>query len=245
MSATTAPLDTTAYERDGYLVCRGVVAPEQLPGLRAESDRLRDLCGSDPTRYAPRIEWEVASLAEHERDGMDGVIRKLEPVVDLSPVFAGLAFDDRVAAPAVAIFGEAVSLFEDKLNLKPPGGSAYPWHQDWSCCWRAHTDRLVTCFLYLDDADAGNGCLEVVPGSHAGKPILPFREGSGFEVDPQHIDPAAIVPVPLAAGDMIAFDPYLLHYSDRNHATTARRTIIYTYNPASLGDVNLGRFPGA
>ena len=92
-------------------------------------------------------------------------------------------------------------------------------------------------------ADAGNGCLEVVPGSHAGKPLLPFREGSRFEVDPAHIDAAAIVPVPLAAGDMIAFDPYLLHYSDRNRSEHARRTIIYTYNHAGLGDVNRGRFP--
>jgi hypothetical protein len=42
---------------------------------------------------------------------------------------------------------------------------------------------------------------------------------------------------------MIVFDPYLLHYSDRNRSEHARRTIIYTYNSAGLGDVNRGRFP--
>ena len=51
------------------------------------------------------------------------------------------------------------------------------------------------------------------------------------------------MPVPLPAGGMIYFDPYLLHYSDLNRSTKPRRTIIYTYNPARLGSINEGRFP--
>ena len=243
MSATAATADAARYERDGYRVCRNVLGAAELPALRRESDRLRDLAGDDPDAYAARIEWEAANVPDAEQARMRGVIRKLEPVIDLSPLFAELAASAVVTAPAAAILGGPVLLFEDKLNLKPPNGSTYPWHQDWSCCWRAHTDRLVTCFIYLDDADAGNGCLEVVPGSHAGKPILPFRAGSSFEVDPAHIDAGSVVPVPLEAGDMIVFDPYLLHYSDRNRSRAARRTIIYTYNPAGLGDINAGRFP--
>jgi ectoine hydroxylase-related dioxygenase (phytanoyl-CoA dioxygenase family) len=49
--------------------------------------------------------------------------------------------------------------------------------------------------------------------------------------------------VPLAAGDMIVFDPYLLHYSDLNRGTSPRRAIIYTYYPARMGAVNQDRFP--
>jgi ectoine hydroxylase-related dioxygenase (phytanoyl-CoA dioxygenase family) len=243
VSAAQFIVDTERYARDGYLVRPGVVSADRLPALRRESDRLRDLAGAQPDVYATRIEWEAVNVPAAERAQMRGVIRKLEPVVDLSAMFAELARSDVITEPATAILGEPVVLFEDKLNLKPPGGSTYPWHQDWSCCWRAHTDRLVTCFIYLDDADAGNGCLEVVPGSHVGKPTLPFRQGSRFEVDPAHVDASRVRPVPLAAGDMIVFDPYLLHYSDRNRTPEARRTIIYTYNPAGLGTINEGRFP--
>ena len=123
-------------------------------------------------------------LAEEEKRGMEKVIRKLEPISDLSPVFRELAFTAQITSPISAIFGEPVDLFEDKLNLKLPGGSPYPWHQDWVCCWRAHTDQLITCFIYLDDADAVNGCLQVIPGSHLGKPMLPFRGGGHFESRP-------------------------------------------------------------
>ena len=95
----------------------------------------------------------------------------------------------------------------------------------------------------MDDADAANGCLQVVPGSHVGRRIFPFRAGGRFEIDPESFDHSRIVPVPLRAGDMIFFDSYLLHYSDRNRSRVPRRAIIYTYNPARLGRVNEGRFP--
>ncbi|MGH3487454.1 MAG: phytanoyl-CoA dioxygenase family protein [Actinopolymorphaceae bacterium] len=236
-------VDVDRYFEDGYLVSRSVLESARVEVLREEARRVLDLCTRESMRYAPRIEWEIDHLAETDQTGMRGVIRKLEPVSDLSPMFADLARDPVVTTPAIRIFGEAVELFEDKLNLKLPGGSPYPWHQDWSCCWRAHTDELVTCFVYLDDADETNGCLQVVPGSHRGKPTHPFKAGGHFEVDPGVVPQDQIRPVPLRAGDMIAFDPYLLHYSDLNRSREPRMAIIYTFNPARLGQINEQRFP--
>lgn len=180
-------VDVRKYPQDGYVVGRSVLDSERVESLRKEALRLLDLCTREHERFAARIEWEVDHLAAPDQAGMQGVIRKLEPISDLSPVFADLARDPVVTGPAERIFGEPVELFEDKLNLKLPGGSPYPWHQDWSCCWRAHTDELVTCFVYLDDADEINGCLQVVPGSHVGKPIHPFKSGGHFEVEPDSV----------------------------------------------------------
>ena len=174
--------------------------------------------------------------------GMEHVIRKLEPILDLSPLYAQLAYDPYIIDIVTAVLGGPVELFEDKLNLKLPGGSPYPWHQDWNCCWRAHTDELVTCFVYLDDADEVNGCLKVVPGSHQGKRIYPFKPGGAFEVDPAALAQSTIVSAPLKSGEVIVFDSYLLHYSDINRSNAARRAIIYTYNPARLGRINEQRF---
>jgi ectoine hydroxylase-related dioxygenase (phytanoyl-CoA dioxygenase family) len=239
----TIQIDVEKYLAQGYLTAPAIVTEENLARMRKESDRLMQLCSDERERYAKRIEWEVDHLADADKVGMDKVIRKLEPISDLSPIFRELAFSPEITVPISTIFGEPVGLFEDKLNLKLPGGSPYPWHQDWVCCWRAHTDQLVTCFIYLDDADAVNGCLQVVPGSHQGKPILPFRQGGRFEVDSAHVDKSKIIPVPLKAGEMIFFDPYLLHYSDLNRSRSPRRAIIYTYYPARLGKINEERFP--
>jgi ectoine hydroxylase-related dioxygenase (phytanoyl-CoA dioxygenase family) len=243
LAQTLAPVDVERFWRDGYLTAPAIFASNQLEVLRAESDRVLRLCAEQADRYQRRIEWEVDHLAEGDRAGMERVIRKLEPVSDLSPLFAEFAHHPGIVEPVSAIFGEPVELFEDKLNLKLPGGSAYPWHQDWVCCWRAHTDQLITCFIYLDDADASNGCLQVIPGSHIGKPCLPFKAGSRFEIDPAYVETSKAVPVPMRAGEMIFFDAYLLHYSAINRSRTQRRAIIYTYNPARLGKINEGRFP--
>lgn len=243
MQTKPSTIDIEQYHRDGYLTAPAVLTADHLARLRAESNRLMELCYAERARYARRIEWEIDHLAEDNKTGMEKVIRKLEPISDMSPIFTELAFSPSITGPISALFGEPVELFEDKLNLKLPGGSPYPWHQDWVCCWRAHSDELVTCFIYLDDADATNGCLQVIPGSHIGKPLLPFRSGSRFEVDPAYVDRSRAVPVPLKAGEMIFFDPYLLHYSDLNRSRAPRRAIIYTYHPARLGKINTGRFP--
>src|SRR5689334_8798830 len=186
MTAQIDQVDVARYWREGYLTAAPVLSEQHLAQLRAESDRLLELCTREHERYARRIEWEVDHLAEGDRSGMERVIRKLEPISDLSPLFREFAFSDGIVSQVSAIFGEPVELFEDKLNLKLPGGSAYPWHQDWNCCWRAHTDQLITCFIYLDDANEENGCLKVIPGSHVGKPMLPFKSGSNFEIDPAY-----------------------------------------------------------
>lgn len=240
---STLTVDVERYYREGYLTAPALLSIKKLAQLRAESERLVAFFTQEAERLARRIEWEIDYLAPEQRWEMAKVIRKMEPVSDFSPIFAELAYDPGVTAPISAILGEPVELFEDKLNLKLPGGSPYPWHQDWVCCWRAHTDRLVTCFIYLDDADATNGCLQVIPGSHLGKPMCPFKPGSRFEIDPAYVDISKAVPAPLQAGEMIFFDPYLLHYSDLNRSQTPRRAIIYTYNPASLGKINENRFP--
>ena len=166
MQTQSIHIDVQKYHAQGYLTAPAVVSTDHLAHLRAESDRLMELCYRERERYARRIEWEVDHLAAGEQRGMEKVIRKLEPISDLSVLFRELAFAPAITGPVSAIFGEPVELFEDKLNLKLPGGSPYPWHQDWVCCWRAHTDRLVTCFIYLDDADESNGCLQVIPASH-------------------------------------------------------------------------------
>jgi hypothetical protein len=116
-------------------------------------------------------------------------------------------------------------------------------------------DQLITCFIYLDDADASNGCLQVIPGSHIGKPCLPFKPGSRFEIDPAFIETSKAVPVPLCAGEELAWRlesfgwtvatgygltetaPMLsaLPPGDRNFASAGRAVPgVFAYVPASL-----------
>src|SRR5262245_39255702 len=99
---TKIMVDVDQYWRDGYLTAPAVLSEEQLVTLRKEADRVVSVCSAEPERYARRIEWEVDHLAENQRQGMDKVIRKLEPVSDLSPLFAELAHYSEIVNPVSA-----------------------------------------------------------------------------------------------------------------------------------------------
>src|SRR4030067_170423 len=111
-------IDVERYYREGFFIQNAVISAEELGEFRLEANRLLKLCTDQSQRYASRIEWEVDHLAEGERAGMDKVIRKLEPISDLSPLFDKLAYHPGITGPVSEIFGEPVELFEDKLNLK-------------------------------------------------------------------------------------------------------------------------------
>jgi ectoine hydroxylase-related dioxygenase (phytanoyl-CoA dioxygenase family) len=232
MALPNSTIDVDRYRTDGYLVVRSVLDEDELLACRNEIERLEKEFNA-----APDAETAVRVLWHEPADGGTRRIKHIEPIIDVSEVFAQLARDRRVTAAAAAVFGDDVSLFEDKLIAKPPGGGGIPWHQDWSCCWRAHTDQLITCFVSLDDAGAENGALQVIAGTHLDRTCLPFADDGEFTavVNPAETQ-RAVMPA-LRAGDMIVFDPYLLHHSDRNVSAHWRRTMIYTYGPAALGDL--------
>jgi ectoine hydroxylase-related dioxygenase (phytanoyl-CoA dioxygenase family) len=175
-------------------------------------------------------------------DLIDGKARpkKIEPLIDVSPEFARLAADPRIVGIMSSIFGKAPVLFEDKLNYKyPRGGGEFALHQDrWY--WQNIPAEIVSILIYMDDATAENGCLEVYPRSQ--------RQGL-FEMHPKKGIPhglfAGSEPVKAIgpAGTAIVFDSMTPHLSKENYSEKFRRAIIFSYNPRDDGsfyDVGCG-----
>src|SRR5438128_571745 len=104
VTETYPPIDVERYWRDGYLTAPSVLTPGQLAEMRAEADRLTALCAAEPERYRHRIQWERDYLDREHQAGMEQVIRKLEPISDLSPIFAELAFFPSITGPVGALF---------------------------------------------------------------------------------------------------------------------------------------------
>lgn len=225
-------IDRAIYDCYGYVVVPSVLSSDEIEQCRVELERLSELIEADPDNHTVRTFWHPSA------DDPDRCVKQIEPFIDLSPLFQKIAADPRLTEVAAAAFGESVVLFEDKVMVKPPGGSGFPWHQDWSCCWRAHSDQAATCFLYLDDPTTENGALQVIPGSHKSRECVPFAGEGHFGVDTTQIDIEAAVMPDLRAGDMILFDSYLLHHSGPNLSDEWRRTLIYTYTPVSVGEHN-------
>lgn len=105
------------------------------------------------------------------------------------------------------------------LVKHPRAGSSVPLHQDWSYTDEDH-DPVVIAWCPLRDVDHDDGCLAVVPGSHAlwtharpngqDEPWMPY---TGHE---DSLASRYAVELPMRAGDAVLYDPRLLHASRDN-----------------------------
>jgi ectoine hydroxylase-related dioxygenase (phytanoyl-CoA dioxygenase family) len=89
--------------------------------------------------------------------------------------------------------------------------------------------------IYLDDVTVENGCLWMVPGSHA-HGILPGIQNKGaldrLYTDMERYRGEAPVAIEVPAGSVIFFHAHVIHGSKGNKTNSARRAMVITYQPA-------------
>jgi hypothetical protein len=250
--AGLTPAERVAWESDGFFLRPRAFGPPEIEALRDAAERIvlraesaLDAGGRsyevDGNAYADVALGGGLVTVQFEHAAGSRTVRVIEPFHALDPRFERLVDDPRLVAPMCALVGGGrVALFTDKLNLKRPReGSRFRWHQD-SPYWAhfcAHLDRLPNVMLALDDADAGNGCLRVVRGSHR-HGLLPGCEGDGvlgpLFTRPDAFDAAAQVPAEMPAGSLLFFHPHTVHGSEPNRSVRPRRALVLTYQPAGL-----------
>ena len=137
-----------SYARDGFLSPNAALTREQAAHYREKLDAFEQAIGgpltSDETaRYRSRthvlLTW-VNALARHPAilDAVEGLI------------------------------GPNILVFTSTWFIKEPESTAIAaWHQD-ATYFGLRPHVHVTAWLALTDATAENGCMEFLPGSHAG-----------------------------------------------------------------------------
>ena len=238
-----------SYREDGFFVRRGAFAEDELDPLREAVEGIHDaVVAAAAEPGAAPIEWiddkpyqdVLGSTIKWEWREKTREIRSMEPFTHLDPRLDALVDDPRLWAPTLDILGtDAASLFTDKLNFKRPWGAPFPWHQD-APYWAFgcdHLDRLSSLQIYLDDARVDNGCLWMIPGSHAGG-NLPVFEDRGvlghLYTDLSTIEASKLLPIEAPAGSVIFFDGYVVHGSRTNRSAGSRRAVVLTYQPSGL-----------
>ncbi len=233
------PSQIEGFHRDGYVVLTGVMSEAELATIEPEFERFirgevpgmgRDFCDmSGPYGRA----FEQFSL-------VNAVLpRKYRP--DLQ----GNLFERRCASVAQQLIGETAMLDYDQFLAKRPNkpDAVFTWHQDLGY-WPTGTPEplTATCSLALDDADAENGCLRVVPGSQKGE-LRPHRPLHGGTRDNSHILSVELKPednvieLPLKRGDMTVHDEMIIHGSGGNRSLSRwRRTYITAFRSKACVD---------
>ncbi|RLA43412.1 MAG: hypothetical protein DRR06_12170 [Gammaproteobacteria bacterium] len=217
-----------AYDEKGYVQISSIYSATEIQEWKDESKRLWSL---------PEVKQPDSFRVDH-RATIEGnlVPERLDPVTDVSPLFAALALDERILSIIGSILGDFPVLFKDKLIVKPPGVMGYPLHQDF-----AYIDflgfegsmQLAAC-IAIDKTDSASGPIEFFPGLHHTR--LPSPKGRVGEADECAIDISAGCVVEMNPGDMVLFSSLCPHRSAPNRSTMCRRLLFFTYNAQSSGD---------
>jgi ectoine hydroxylase-related dioxygenase (phytanoyl-CoA dioxygenase family) len=155
-----------------------------------------------------------------------------------TPHFEDRRLLDYLLAPEVldlveCIIGPDILLWSSHFICKDPlVGRTTPWHED-SAYWMGRLDRydkIVTVWLALDDVDRGNGCMEVIPGSHLSFGSSSYRPVdinlNTFNKEIADIDLSQAVPFELQRGECSLHDGRIRHGARPN--ASDRRRLGYT-----------------
>ncbi len=126
-----------------------------------------------------------------------------------------------------------ISIFRAMMMNKPAEkGTHLPWHQDAGDVWKLDRDPLVTIWIALDDATPMNGCMQAVPGTH--RLGLLSRHGSTLSAQDAatYCPDSEVVHLDIPAGEALLLHNWLIHRSDINHTSQARRAITVCYMDA-------------
>ncbi len=166
------------------------------------------------------------------------IVKMIFGVHDYDDVLGCMARHPRLVEPAEQLLGDRVHLFQSRLNAKRPfRASGWAWHQDFNQWYRMdgmRTPRALIAGVFVDDVNAGNGPLLVIPGSHRRGHII---NDSSMEIAEAEVERAAndggIVPLMGAPGTVILFHCLLIHGSAPNITPWNRMILYLNFIPVS------------
>jgi ectoine hydroxylase-related dioxygenase (phytanoyl-CoA dioxygenase family) len=242
VAETDCRLNAEQRERfalDGYLVLPAVFSQAEIGRMRAEADRILELILNSSLalgRRSGRLDWR--ELADRTQ-----IVRKIQPINDLSDYMAEISNDPRLIVPMQQIMGHEPILMEEKLNYKQPlpqriegieirpTDDRFPVHNDWAY-YRAqdYPQDILSSAISLDDSTVESGPIHVWPGSHR-EHLEHEQVPIGLQVEPGLIDFEDGVDILAPAGSVMIFHALLVHNSRSNTSGRPRRIMIYSHYP--------------
>ena len=163
----------------------------------------------------------------YEEQGKPETLKQLQSM-HLHDQWFGDFFRGRVRELAGQLLGSEVIAKNMQFFNKPPGsGRPTPPHQD-GFYFKLNPPLALTMWLALDHADAVNGCVRYVKGSHLKgmrshvlTDTLGFSQGiSDFGSKDDQANEVALAAAP---GDLLVHDSMTIHRADGNSSTVRHR----------------------
>lgn len=203
------------YNKDGYVMFHNVLDADLIQEAREH------------------VEWLQQRHPDVRPENLD------QKYVQGDPFWIRLVSDDRLLDIAEQFVGPNVALFASHYISKPPYiGKPVLWHQDGSY-WPLKPMEVITLWLAVDDSVPENGCMRVIPGTHAMdlQKLYPNKENEenvlGRSMDKSLVDESKAVDLVVRAGGVTIHHPNIIHGSEANRSPMRRCGLTIRYIPAS------------
>ncbi len=211
METQTPPSDIAAfYQENGFYVAKNLFSEEECLTLKAEAKKV---------------------MAENANPGRTVYVGASV----VSKTFLQLTSDPRIVSILKHLMPEGIMFMSDKIVFKNSEKKfPTPWHID-AFYWRGTRPKL-SVWISLDDVNATNGALKVLPGSH-------LKEWEGIRADMKKTNDEFPNVIPddqlddtkehiceIPMGSAIFFSDRLGHASCPNESAEDRYSIIGTYH---------------
>jgi hypothetical protein len=209
------------YRREGWVVPRYRLPPARVAAMvQALEQLLRDNPGVRPEKLVS---------AHIEGDNGEGVRG--------SRAFLELALDPEIVELVSGVLGEDVILWGCHVFCKPAvEGYETPWHQD-GHYWPIRPLANCTVWVALEASTRENGCLRVIPRSHAERRLHEHlhEERTDLTLNQRmaEVDERAAIDIELEPGQMSLHDVYMIHGARANTSGLRRTGAALRYMPAT------------
>ena len=137
------------------------------------------------------------------------------------------------------LVGPDIGLWSSHFISKPANvGKATPWHED-SAYWNGRIstmEGICTVWLAIDPATPQNGCMKVIPGSHAHgfsdyEPVDTSGNIFPTQIRPEQVDEGRAVYLALEPNQCSLHEARIIHGAEANASPTRRCGYTMRYFP--------------
>jgi ectoine hydroxylase len=221
------PDQLAQYNRDGYLLVRGLLSKDEIGSLYAPMEKL--LHGDEKDDQIHR---------ERERTG---AARAIFLAHRYQPEYSEVIRNPKVLDPVRQITGNDVYVYHSKINVKDAfEGAVWLWHQDYGYwMWDGIDPKVTSAMIMLDRATLNNGSLMVIDGSHKWNRLEHYADTvttsyKQWCIDTktlkERVNEEAIRQITGEPGDVLFFHCNIVHGSGHNMSPLPRKTFIICYN---------------
>lgn len=219
------------FHKRGFLVFKGFFSADEIKTISDFLDRLRD---------TEAEEGKEAKYYEKSPVNGETVLVRVENLFGgLNPDVEKVMINEKAKAILNDLFGEAPTLFKEKVNFKLPGCRPDKLHQDQAAGWNAYSKFFISMGIVVDANRKENAALSFMCSGNYKKELM----GPEWEVlthdDPPYKPEDEYMLIEADPGDVIFFDSYVPHGSPSNTSPKGRRNIFLTFNRSSEGDMRM------